>query len=254
MSCGAPYIIFMVPDPSQNFVQIQNFSYPFCTKLINYSTKSPQFCIKTIPSDAENDHFSSTFVQNAALEGAARDALAAPASPQPDDTALFYQLWLAQPSWSPIIKKGDGWITIVNGSGKKVPLVLGTVESHYRRGILLGKRFGKLTNYLIIDIDISSPFHPDQDGIGAILAVMESLGLCRYLLVRSSTSEGHPSLFLLGRTRQLVASLAERPMPRSPRRRRGRRRQCELFPNKEVIQRRAQRPSPAASARLFPPR
>ena len=110
------------------------------------------------------------------------------ASSEPDHR--FFQLWLDQPSWSPIIKKADGWMTIVNPSGKKVPLVLGTVESHYRRDIILGKRFGKLTNYLMIDIDINSPFHPRNGGIEKILAAMESLGLCRYLLIRSSDSEG----------------------------------------------------------------
>ena len=102
----------------------------------------------------------------------------------------FFALWTALPSWSPIIKKPDGWLTVLNPSGKKVPLVLGTVESYYRRDIILGKRFGKLTNYLMIDIDINSPFHPRNGGIDQILAAMESLGLCRYLLIRSSDSEG----------------------------------------------------------------
>ncbi len=117
-------------------------------------------------------------------------------SKQPDSTPLreadhaFFDIWTTLPSWSPIIKKPDGWITIVNPSGKKVPLVSGTVESHCRRGHILGKRFGKLTNYLLIDIDINSPFHPRNDGIDPILAAMESLGLCRYLLLRSSDSHG----------------------------------------------------------------
>ena len=102
----------------------------------------------------------------------------------------FFDLWTTLPSWSPIIKKPDGWITVVNDSGKKVPLVPGTVESHYRRYIILGKRFGKLTNYLMVDVDINSPFHPRNGGIGPILDAMESLGLCRYLLIRSSDSEG----------------------------------------------------------------
>ena len=102
----------------------------------------------------------------------------------------FFALWTTCPSWSPIIKKEDGWITVVNPSGKKVPLVLGTIESHYRRDYIIGKRFGKLTNYLMIDIDKGSPFHPSNGGIQPILDAMESLGLCRYLLVRSSSSGG----------------------------------------------------------------
>ena len=110
-------------------------------------------------------------------------------SDKPDSN--FFALWLAQPSWSPIIKKPDGWITIVDRhSGKKVPLVLGTIESYYRRHIPVGKRFGRLTNYLMIDVDTGSPFHPRNGGLQPILDAMESLGLCRYLLIRSSTSEG----------------------------------------------------------------
>ena len=108
---------------------------------------------------------------------------------EPDSN--FFALWLTQPSWSPIIKKPDGWITIVNHqSGKKVPLVLGTIESYFRRNIPVGKRFGRLTNYLMIDVDTGSPFHPRNGGLQPILDAMESLGLCRYLLVRSSNSEG----------------------------------------------------------------
>ena len=103
---------------------------------------------------------------------------------------LFFQLWIAQPSWSPIVKTNDSWITIVNPSGKKVPLVLGTVESYYRRNLILGKRFGKLTNYLLVDIDINSPFHPGNGGYRLILNAMERIGLCRFLIVRSSTSDG----------------------------------------------------------------
>ena len=103
---------------------------------------------------------------------------------------LFFQLWIAQPSWSPIVKTDDSWITIVNPSGKKVPLVLGTVESYYRRDLILGKRFGKLTNYLLVDIDINSPFHPRNGGYRPILDAMERIGLCRFLIIRSSTSGG----------------------------------------------------------------
>ena len=102
----------------------------------------------------------------------------------------FFSLWLAQPSWSPIVKNHLGWKTAVSSSGKKVPLTLGTIESHYRRNIILGKRHGKLTNYLLIDIDTGSPFHPRNGGLKPILDAMESLGLCRYLLIRSSESGG----------------------------------------------------------------
>ncbi|NJM99509.1 MAG: hypothetical protein HC800_22320 [Phormidesmis sp. RL_2_1] len=154
---------------------------------------------------------------------------------QPDETALFFQLWLEQPSWSPIIKKADGWITIVNNSGKKVPLVLGTVESHYRRDIILGKRFGKLTNYLMIDIDINSPFHPRNGGIEQILAAMESLGLCRYLLIRSSVSEGIHIYFPLAEPVSAwgIACVAYAALTAAGVTIAGG--TCELFPNKRAL-------------------
>ena len=111
-------------------------------------------------------------------------------SPSDQSEHDFFALWTTCPSWSPIIKKEDGWLTVVNPSGKKVPLVLGSIESHYRRDYIIGKRFGKLTNYLMIDVDKGSPFHPSNGGIQPILDAMESLGLCRYLLIRSSISGG----------------------------------------------------------------
>ena len=101
----------------------------------------------------------------------------------------FFDLWVAQPSWSPIILTDRGWKTITAGQ-KKVPLVLGTIESNYRRGHILAKRFGQLTEYLLIDVDIHSPFHPSNQGLKPILDAMEAIGLCRYLIVRSSDSGG----------------------------------------------------------------
>ncbi|MEL6902064.1 MAG: hypothetical protein AAFW84_30470 [Cyanobacteria bacterium J06635_15] len=152
-----------------------------------------------------------------------------------DDTAHFYELWTALPSWSPIIKKANGWITIVNSSGKKVPLVLGTVESHYRRHIILGKRFGKLTNYLMIDIDINSPFHPRNGGIDKILAAMESLGLCRFLLIRSSVSEGIHVYFPLAEpvSSWAIACAAHAALTAAGVTIAGG--TCELFPNKRAF-------------------
>ena len=111
-------------------------------------------------------------------------------TPEPDYTDLFYKLWLAQPSWSPIVLTHSGWKTVKGNGKKKVPLTFSSVESNYRRGHIVGKRFGNFTNYLLIDIDFNSPFHPRNQGYQAILATMERLGLCRYLIVRSSTSGG----------------------------------------------------------------
>ena len=173
------------------------FVHAFSEKVMHSDQKRDTFFKKHVPfcekhrtSAAKPVHFVTPSSQNQALQTAAIPSPTPAVCHEHDDTAHFYELWTAQPSWSPIIKKANGWITIVNSSGKKVPLVSGTVESHYRRDIILGKRFGKLTNYLMIDIDINSPFHPRNGGIEKILAAMESLGLCRFLLIRSSDSEG----------------------------------------------------------------
>ena len=170
--------------------QLLSFLHDFCQKLLPSRCKPPYLCAKPSQNAAECSPFVTTSRQNAAPQIAASYSLTQAATPKPNDTTRFYQLWVAQPSWSPILKKKDGWITVVNRLGKKVPLVLGTIKSHYQRGHILGKRFGKLTNYLMIDVDISSPFHPRNGGIQPILDAMESIGLCRYLLIRSSTSGG----------------------------------------------------------------
>ncbi|MEL7142339.1 MAG: hypothetical protein AAGL08_08980 [Cyanobacteria bacterium J06573_11] len=173
--------------------------------------------------------------QNQAPQTAASSPISPAICQQKDDTAHFYELWTAFPSWSPIIKKADGWITIVNSSGKKVPLVLGTIESHYRRHIILGKRFGKLTNYLMLDIDINSPFHPRNGGIEQILAAMESLGLCRFLLIRSSVSEGLHIYFPLAKpvSSWAIACAAHAALTAAGITIAGG--ICELFPNKKAF-------------------
>ena len=147
----------------------------------------------------------------------------------------FFALWTALPSWSPIILKSGGWITIVNDSGKKVPLVPGTVESHYRRGIVLGKRFGKLTDYLMIDVDAGSPYHPRRGSIEPILSAMESIGLCRHLLVRSSGSNGLHVYLPLSKavSAYRLACAAHTALSAAGVRIAGG--ICELFPNKKTF-------------------
>ena len=181
------------PDPKSSAASeyVKSFfMQPFSEKGLPSDEKSSPFCQKHRHSAVKVTDSQTNSPQNTAPQTAAKLAPAQAVADQLDSATLFYQLWTALPSWSPIIKKSDGWLTVLNPSGKKVPLVLGTVESYYRRDIILGKRFGKLTNYLMIDIDINSPFHPRNGGIDQILAAMESLGLCRYLLIRSSDSEG----------------------------------------------------------------
>jgi len=57
---------------------------------------------------------------------------------------------------------------------------------------LIGVRPGKETTYALIDIDRGSPYHPDNDAAayGQVLAVLESIGFCRVIVLRSSFSGG----------------------------------------------------------------
>ena len=254
-ACGHPYVDFMLPDfdglrrpssyltgcfsskstPCQAPQHIKNFFLQyFSEKVLHSSSKSSTFCVKSLESAAKTPPFLSTSLQNAALRTAANPTITPALIPERDGTARFFDLWLAQPSWSPIILTRRGWQTVHNSSsGKKVPLNLGTIESHYRRTVaILGKRFGKLTNYLMIDIDINSPFHPRNGGLKPILDAMEALGLCRYLLVRSSPSGGLHIYFPLA---EPVSSLELACTAHAALTARGVEivgGQCELFPNK----------------------
>jgi len=218
------------------------FVQAFSEKVLHPEPKNATFFTKHLPScekhrtsAAKPNGFVTNSPQNTAPQTAPIPSLTPAVCHQPDDTAHFYELWTALPSWSPIIQKSDGWITIVNSSGKKVPLVPGTVESYYRRHIILGKRFGKLTNYLMIDIDINSPFHPRNGGIEQILAAMESIGLCRYLLIRSSASEGIHIYFSLAEPVSVwaLACAAHAALTAAGVTITGG--TCELFPNKRAL-------------------
>ena len=206
----------------------------FSEKVLHPSSKSRRFCAERPERAAKEQGFLSTSLQNAALRTAANPTIPLAITHERDGTARFFDLWLALPSWSPIILTQRGWQTVYNSaSGKKVPLNLGTIESHYRRTVaILGKRFGKLTNYLMIDIDINSPFHPRNGGLKPILDAMESLGLCRYLIVRSSASGGLHIYFPLA---EHVSSLGLACTAHETLTARGVEivgGQCELFPNK----------------------
>lgn len=57
---------------------------------------------------------------------------------------------------------------------------------------LIGVRFGKETQYLMLDIDRQSAFHPHNDrmAIGRILEALENIGLVSFVAVTSSYSSG----------------------------------------------------------------
>jgi hypothetical protein len=75
-----------------------------------------------------------------------------------------------------------------------------TLWDHYLDpDTIVGLRFSYTTRYCTIDIDRGSQYHPANSSAGfkSVLAALESIGLCRPLLVRSSASEGlHVYYFL----------------------------------------------------------
>jgi hypothetical protein len=57
---------------------------------------------------------------------------------------------------------------------------------------LIGVRFDDITVYALIDIDINSPYHPRQnpESLSVIQAALETIGIARTVIVRSSWSGG----------------------------------------------------------------
>ena len=209
----------------------------FSEKVLHSSSKSRTFCVKSQKSAAKAPPSLSTSLQNAALRTTNSTSPLAVLAER-DGTARFFDLWLAQPSWSPILlTQQRGWQTVNNSaSSKQVPLNLGMVESYYRRDVaILGKRFGKRTNYLMVDVDVNSPFHPRNGGLKPVLEAMEAIGLCRYLIVRSSLSGGLHIYFPLA---EPVSSLGLASTAHAALTARGVEiigGQCELFPNKRAF-------------------
>lgn len=65
-------------------------------------------------------------------------------------------------------------------------------EKHQDTKQIIGVRFGKLTEYVMLDIDRKSPYHPFNSAANydTILKAMSSIGLNGSICVRSSGSEG----------------------------------------------------------------
>ncbi|MBD1847902.1 hypothetical protein H6F89_31890 [Cyanobacteria bacterium FACHB-63] len=61
-----------------------------------------------------------------------------------------------------------------------------------RGGYLYGVRFGAQTRYCLLDIDITSPYHPKQDpfALNHIITALEPLGLVQHVACTSSYSGG----------------------------------------------------------------
>jgi hypothetical protein len=66
------------------------------------------------------------------------------------------------------------------------------VEDWQKPNLLVGVGFGKETSYFMLDIDQHSINHPFQtpDGIKSIVHCLEDIGLCRYIIIQSSDSNG----------------------------------------------------------------
>jgi hypothetical protein len=66
---------------------------------------------------------------------------------------------------------------------------------------VVGKRFNSKTSYLMLDIDIGSSFHPDNNETKwrYLLFVLEAIGLVRPIIVRSSDSGGLHLYFVLAK-------------------------------------------------------
>ncbi|MBW4636199.1 MAG: hypothetical protein KME30_31270 [Iphinoe sp. HA4291-MV1] len=92
--------------------------------------------------------------------------------------------------FAPVPSSGDrpGWQTET-----RYPLQPRNLWSRYQNpGELLGLRFGNITHYFLADIDAGSAYHPVHhlENFNHVLATLETIGLTRYLLIRSSPSGG----------------------------------------------------------------
>ncbi|MFN7717258.1 MAG: hypothetical protein ACK5QS_17560 [Pseudanabaenaceae cyanobacterium] len=103
----------------------------------------------------------------------------------PTDTE-FAALFPYEFNW--IYKDDEGWHTQT-----RYPLSPRDLIAKWRSpDQIVGVRFGKTTNYAMLDIDLGSQYHPKQDAhsIERILEELEGIGLFSVLIVRSSDSKG----------------------------------------------------------------
>lgn len=94
----------------------------------------------------------------------------------------YYFNWIYSPS------NKIAWYTET-----KYPLSPRTLwDKHQNKQQIIGVRFGKQTEYAMLDIDRKSPYHPSNStaSYDRILQAMESIGLNGSICIRSSGSEG----------------------------------------------------------------
>jgi hypothetical protein len=90
------------------------------------------------------------------------------------------------------------WVTC-----KKFPLSVGAFVNKFADPLnLLGISFGDITNYLVQDIDIRSPYHPANDSqeFDRFLSTLDKIGLTAPVIIQSSYSGGIHVYYFLARS------------------------------------------------------
>ena len=98
--------------------------------------------------------------------------------------------------WDFIYKPVDGeWTTC-----SKYPIKPRALWRDYKGDkAFMGVRFGKLTNYGLLDVDIHSPYHPKNDKAAykRLIKSLRNLGIRRTITITSSDSRGIHIYFFL---------------------------------------------------------
>jgi len=91
-------------------------------------------------------------------------------------------------NWQFLLREADEWRTETRYALR--PAALWQLWKDAQT--FIGVRFGQLTRYGLIDIDIESPYHPKQNpaAVPSIVQSLESIGIYRVLILRSSDSGG----------------------------------------------------------------
>ena len=129
-----------------------------------------------LPSDPLAQRLSSTFLRNR------WDFIYAPA-PDPNQPAQKELDWQTEH-----LKQKPEWKT-----ERRYPMKSRVLYHRWADPTeILGVRFDHTTEYGLLDIDVKSPYHPKQNpaAIAALQIALETIGITRTFLVRSSWSDG----------------------------------------------------------------